>query len=345
MQKRITEKDQLLDEKGHLKHKGYATSLLLDYDRSKIKANKMRIKEWDYYLISNGKKALALTAADNSYMGMISASWIDLENKTETTNSLIDPLTMGKKHMPSSSKEGDTVYENSTGSLWFLHEDNERRHLQLLYPGFKDGKDLTADIITFDEPEDSMVIATPFADDPLAFYYNQKIVGMKARGRVTLGTKDYYFEKDSTTALLDWGRGVWTYDNTWYWSAASGYLNGHMFGFNLGYGFGDTSAASENMLFYDGKAHKLDRIQFQIPRRYSGKDDFMSVWKFTSNDGRFEMKFKPVLNRSAHMNYLVLESDQNQVFGNFTGTCTLDDGTVLEVKDFPGFAEKVHNRY
>ena len=29
-----------------------------------------RIKEWDYYLVNNGRYALALTVADNGYMGM-----------------------------------------------------------------------------------------------------------------------------------------------------------------------------------------------------------------------------------------------------------------------------------
>ena len=57
---------------------------------------------------------------------------------------------------------------------------------------------------------------------------------------------------------LDWGRGVWTHDNTWYWGSGNGYVNGKPFGFNIGYGFGNTSAASENALFYDGKIHKLE---------------------------------------------------------------------------------------
>ena len=117
-----------------------------------------------------------------------------------------------------------------------------------------------------------------------------------------------------------------------------------MFGFNLGYGFGDTSAASENVLFYDGKVHKLDEVTFHIPKK-DGKDDFMSPWKFTSSDGRFEADFVPVLNRKSDTNVLIIESDQNQVFGRFNGKAVLDDGTELIMKDFFGFAEKVKNRW
>ncbi|MBR5191015.1 MAG: DUF2804 family protein, partial [Clostridia bacterium] len=33
----------------------------------------------------------------------------------------------------------------------------------------------------------------------------------------------------------------------------------------MGYVFGDKSAATENILFYDGVAHKLDDIYFNMP--------------------------------------------------------------------------------
>ena len=44
-------------------------------------------------------------------------------------------------------------------------------------------------------------------------------------------------------------------------------------GFNIGYGFGDTSNATENMVFYNGKAHKLEDVKFNIPLNKKGKED------------------------------------------------------------------------
>ena len=99
----------------------------------------------------------------------------------------------------------------------------------------------------------------------MLFRSNQKNIGMKAEGYADLDGKRYDFSKADTYGLLDWGRGVWTYDNTWYWGSASGKVDGHEIGFNIGYGFGDTSAATENMFFYDGIAHKLDKVTFNIP--------------------------------------------------------------------------------
>ena len=133
---------------------------------------------------------------------------------------------------------------------------------------------------------------------------------------------------------------MWTYDNTWYWGSGNGTVGGKPFGFNIGYGFGDTSTATENVIFYDGKAHKLDDVTFHIP-----EEDYMSLWKFTSSDGRFEMEFEPVLDRAARLSAGLVSSDQHQVFGKMRGRAVLDDGRFIELKDFMCFAEKVHNRY
>ena len=66
MQKEIVNGGPLLDLDGHLIEKGYAKSLIKDYQRSDIKANKLRIKEWDYYLVYNEEYAIALTFDDKS---------------------------------------------------------------------------------------------------------------------------------------------------------------------------------------------------------------------------------------------------------------------------------------
>ena len=66
---------KLLDEHGHLCEAGYATSLVKEYDRRDIRAAAHRIKEWDYYLVYNNDFGVALTIDDNSYMGLLSASF------------------------------------------------------------------------------------------------------------------------------------------------------------------------------------------------------------------------------------------------------------------------------
>ena len=343
MQKELKIKGKLLDEKGHLIECGYAKSLIKNYDRKDIKAGKLRIKEWDYYLIYNDDYGVALTIDDNSYMGLYSISFLDFKNATETTKSPMTFMPQGKTNMPSTSEIGDVTVENKNYKFSFLN-DGKTRKLFAYLKNFKDGKDITIEFSLTDEPKDSMVIITPFKNKPKHFYYNQKIVGLKATGKVVLGEKEIIFDKN-TRAILDWGRGVWTYKNTWYWGAGCGVQNGHEVGFNIGYGFGDTSSASENMFFYDGVAHKLDKVTFEIPKKKNGKEDFLSSWKFTSNDKRFEFDFEPILDRHANSNVLIISSNQHQVFGKFSGYAVLDNGEKVVLKDFLAFAEKVVNKW
>ena len=341
-QTEITTPGALLNEKGDLARPGFSRALVQEYRRADVKASPLRIKEWDYYLVNNGKFALALTVADNGYMGLDSVSLLDLEEGWEITKSPMSFLPLGKKHLPETSVTGD-VHSAARGyGIHFIHEGEKR--VLIAYMNKFGESALSARVELTECPEDSLVIATPF-DKPGHFYYNQKIVGFRASGYVNYNGKTYTFEPSDSFAVLDWGRGVWTYHNTWYWGSASGELDGAPFGWNIGYGFGNTSAATENVLFYDGKIHKLGEVKFEIPMDEDGFEDFMKPWVFTSDDNRFYMNFTPVLDRSAFMSAGVVLSDQHQVFGHFTGRITLDDGTVLPVRDFFGFAEKVENKW
>lgn len=345
MQHEITKRIPLLNEKGNLTEAGWARHLLPAYRRADIKANKSRIKEWDYYYMGNSHYGLALTIADNSYMGLHSVSLLNFDEGWEITTSPMTVMPMGRTGLPETSENGDVSVSGKNYSLTFKHL-GYKRVLIVQMKKFGPEGSLTARIELTGEPDESMVIATPF-DREGHFYYNQKINCFRASGSVTYGYggTTYEFDPADSFGVLDWGRGVWTYKNTWYWGSASGLAGGVPFGWNIGYGFGDTRAATENALFYDGKIHKLGNVTFNIPEKEDGSEDYMSPWTFTSDDGRFEMDFVPVLNRSSKTSVAVIESDQNQVFGRFTGRAVLDDGSVVNVKDFFGFAEKVKNKW
>lgn len=333
----------LLNASGDLAEPGWARSLLPVYRRSDIRVSPMRIKEWDYYLITDGHVGLALTIADNGYMGLDSVSFLDFDEGWEQTKSPMRLFPMGKTGLPESSADGASEIARGGYAMAFYHEDGARR-LSFHMDRFLDGDAIEGIVTLSGVPEESMVIATPF-DKPGHFYYNQKINCMRAEGWITLGKRRIELTPDRFFGVLDWGRGVWTYHNTWYWGSASGELDGVPFGWNIGYGFGNTAAASENVLFYDGRIHKLGTVEFHIPKDEKGRNAYLNVWNFTSDDNRFYMDFTPVLDRSALTSAIIIKSDQHQVFGRFTGRVTLDDGTVLPVRDFFGFAEKVENKW
>lgn len=328
----------LLDEKGNILEPGWSRRQLQIYDRKQIKAPKFRIKEWDYYLVVGDDFAVAFTLSDDGYVGLQSVSLLNFKENWEHTETILDAFPMGKFKLPSNSSQGDIVYDNGRLALKYVLEEG-MRHILCQFENFYKGKPFSCDIRLQQPDMDTMVIATPWPKKG-HFYYNQKINCMRASGWAEYDGVRYEFEPQRNFGTLDWGRGVWTYDNTWYWGSGNCDVGGHSFGFNIGYGFGDTAAATENVLFYDGVVHKLEDITFEIP-----PDDYLKPWKFTSSDGRFEMDFKPTLDRTANMDYKVIVSDQHQVFGYMSGKAILDDGKVIEIKDVLCFAEKVHNKY
>ncbi len=344
MQNKITKAGKLLKSDGSLAQRGYATELILQYERSAIKAKKFKIKEWDYYYIGNKDYGIAMTVADNSYLGMAGVSLLDFGTTFQHTTSQIIPFTNGSLKMPETSVAGDVSVKHKKINISFSN-DGKTRRLTAKQDNFIDGKPIEMDITLTEVPSDSLVIATPFEGVPTAFYYNQKINCLKAEGYCKFDGKEYIFNKENgSLGTLDWGRGVWTYKNTWYWGSMSTYIDGHKFGFNIGYGFGDTSAASENMLFYDGVAHKLNEVTFNIPQK-NGDFDYMSPWTFTSDDNRFNCAFTPILDRFSDTNVGLIRSYQHQVFGAFTGHAILDDGTVIDMDSCVGFAERVSNKW
>lgn len=356
----VVQKQRLLNKNGNLREPGWSRNQVQRYVRADIKAPKFRIKEWDYYMVLNQNFAAAFTISDDGYVGLESVSILDFKERKEHTETVLTAFPMGRLKMPETSSQGNSVYEDKRLKLKFelenvskaslcheLHKNyileqnrgGKIRHITCQFQRFHGNVDFSCDIRLYQPDMESMVIATPWPKNH-AFYYNQKINCMRAEGWMQYGDKRYEFHPETDFGTLDWGRGVWTYDNTWYWGSGNCDLNGKAFGFNIGYGFGDTSAATENVLFYEGKAHKMDDVTFHIP-----EDSYMKKWKFTSSDGRFEMDFEPVIDRAAKLDYKLIVTDQHQVFGKMSGTAVLDDGTKIEIKDMMCFAEKVHNRY
>ncbi len=346
MQHEITSKQRLLDANGNIAEPGFAKKLFWQYSRDDIKASKMRIKEWDYYYIGNQDYALCLTLADAGYVSSLSVSHLEFgENPVQTNDSELGFFPLGRLNLPATSEVGNVHAKVGTLDMYF-DNDGSVRHLYGSYENYCNSKKtLVFDIVLTEFPEESMVIATPFDMDK-HFYYNQKINCMRADGYFEFDGKRYEFNRENgSLATLDWGRGVWTYDNTWYWGSGQMVLeSGDVFGFNIGYGFGNTSAASENMLFYNGKSHKLKDISFNIPME-NGVYKYMQPWTFTSSDGRFEMTFKPVIDRQAPVDLKLICMIPHQVFGLISGTAVLDDGTQIIVKDKLVFAERVHNKW
>ncbi|AUD65431.1 hypothetical protein BK011_06905 [Tenericutes bacterium MZ-XQ] len=338
MQQKL-KKGPLLNQQGELIEAGYHTSLIKTYDKKLVRNSRMRLKEWDYYYVGNDDYGIALTVADNGYMWLLSATLFDFNLRKEISKSKMGWIPFKRFNMPETSEKDNVMVHKGQWKINYKIE-KDKRHIEAEIPNFNKGEALIVDLYLDAMIDDSMVIATPFANRK-RFYYNQKINLLKSSGRVILG--DEIFDFNGAYGVLDWGRGAWTYHNIWYWSSLSGEQNGHKIGFNLGYGFGDTSKASENMLFYDDQTYKLDDVEFIIPKdgiHY----DYLSTWMFKSKDGKIDLTFEPIIDRNSSTNIIILKSVQHQVFGRFSGTFKVENKEII-IKDMLGFAERVENKW
>ena len=143
MQHEITKAIPLLDGEGNLTEPGYAKSLLPIYRRGDIKASRLRIKEWDYYLINNGRFALALTVDDNGYMGLDSVSLLDFQEGWEITKSPMSFMPLGKLRMPETSAVGDVFHAGKNYSISFVNKGDGKRTLIAQMKNFGPGAPFT----------------------------------------------------------------------------------------------------------------------------------------------------------------------------------------------------------
>ncbi|MEG2924481.1 MAG: DUF2804 domain-containing protein [Oscillospiraceae bacterium] len=332
MENRITEPGAVLNKQGEILP-GYSTGSILAYHRKDIKAPFYRIKEWDFYQVSDGEKCLQFTYGHASYAGQVCVMLFNFKTGEKIVEiSRLLALPFGRLHLPENAEENsDIVYEKGGINMRFKVV-GDVRYLSFSY------KDFEAQITLERKNPESIVINIPFDEYKTAFYYNHKINCMTARGRAVYKGEQYTFGEGSF-GLLDWGRGVWPFHNEWYWSNGTGLVDGQIFGFNLGKGFGNTENATENTLFYGGHAHKLGKVHIDLGTEY------MKPWHLYDDEGRLDLTLVPCYDRTTKMKVLFVDNCCHQMFGEFSGKAVLDDGTVLDVKALPAFAEHAVNNW
>lgn len=331
MQKEITCGSDLFDAKGSLIQTGWARQLIMNYNREKMRASMFRLKEWDCYCILNPEFQLNLIVSDVGYFGMAHVNWLDYKAGKDNSNMAVKLFTRGNLNLPPTADTGDVEFSQGGSWIKFKHIPGEAslKELTFDFPGyvFEGRKGISGRItLTRDPKDDTIVNVIPFKD-PKHFVYVQKIVCMPAVGTVELGGSSYEFKgKDNNSyGTLDWSRGVFPYHTQWWWSYASGIVDGKPFGFNIDYGFGTES--SKSMLFYDGKGHHLGEVSYTFE-----ESDLLKPWSYSSNDGRVTLQLEPVYSNIEDMNLLVLRTQGTHAYGFITGEVVLDNGTKLAIE-------------
>lgn len=340
-QHEIVERSPLLAPDGTLLQTGWARQPLLDCNLEDTHfyrvaaAQRYRIKRWDYYGVTHPAGYFSATIADLGYAGQVFVYAVDFEKASYVEDTITIPLGRGVK-LPRNSDTGRTSWSGRKARLLF-DVSNGMRTLNLDWAGFG-GQHLATDL-RFAVPggHESTVIVTPIGER--RFYYNRKINCMPASGTIIIGGHAIDVSPETSLGTLDWGRGVWAYDSFWVWASASGFLaDGRTVGLNFGFGFGNTSAATENTLLLNGRIHKLVEVEFDYDNA-----DFMKPWQMRSD--RVDLTFTPFLDRTAKTNLLLIRSEVHQMFGHYAGTIVDDAGDQIPVEGVVGWAEEHQARW
>ncbi|MFX1570188.1 MAG: DUF2804 domain-containing protein [Promethearchaeota archaeon] len=338
-QNEITEPSNLFNKDGSLAQRGWARKPILKYNKEDIGKGWSRIKEWDHFSILNKKYGFQLTIGDIGYLTQMSYVWLDFENKARESIGQFKFFTKSKL-LPLSSLEDSTIEFPSKKFKAIIEKKGNQRILTIDDPNFIE-KGIKGTIKLDDKPEwDNTVVVTGYKEDPRLFYYNHKINMIPAEGSIQIGDKNYNFEPETSFGLMDWGRGIWPYHTHWLWGSACGMVNDVPLAFNIGYGFGDLSTHTENIIFYDGKAHKIDEISFHHEDR-----DPTKPWKFTSNDDRFNMVLTPLIPHREKLNFGLIYLNSSLLHGLYTGDIVLDSGEKIHINSLLGHAEDIFWRW
>lgn len=336
-QNEITKVTNLLDNSGMLTNAGWCRRNLYEYNRENITAPKWRIKEWDFYQVGNDRFMVQICFANISLGAAATATLVDLKTGKRYARSSISIFTQNRYALP---RNGDKPHEfhYKKGKTTLDIEVGE--NLRSIKFGDSKGGGFSADFVMEMLPShESITIATPFAKEG-RFFYTNKINCMPAWGKVVVGEEVFEFSQADTFGVLDWGRGVWPHKNTWYWGNGSAVVDGKLFGFEITWGFGLETNATETALFYDGKCHKLGKVDVKD----CPKGRWLKPWVFEEENGRFNLTMTPFFDNVTGMKVAGLIGARcHQVHGYWNGTVVLDDGKVLEINNMYAFCERMEN--
>lgn len=124
MQERhITTPGPVLDEHGVITP-GYSERSICTYRRADIKAPFYRIKEWDFYQVSDGEKCLQFTYGHASYAGQVAVMLFNFKTGEVIANiSKLLALPFGSLHLPENAEQdSDICYDKGGVHLRFKVE-------------------------------------------------------------------------------------------------------------------------------------------------------------------------------------------------------------------------------
>ena len=126
MQHEVINQTELLDKRGHLIEKGYATRMNFIYNRDCIKCAPLKLKEWNFYQFIKDHYVVQLTIGHVSYMCSVTATLIDLDTQKKYEINSMKPFFIPELDQ---NPEGETFNEYSDNDFYMSFQVTKEKRL------------------------------------------------------------------------------------------------------------------------------------------------------------------------------------------------------------------------
>ncbi|CAK1798724.1 DUF2804 domain-containing protein [Vibrio crassostreae] len=277
-------------------------------------------KQFQFVSIVTDTHIIGVAIADIRYLGSAFCYLYDIENNHLEESSWLRPFGFDKQVTPS-PYEGTTSIASQ--SIAFDIEGGQWR-VRL------NTKLIKADIVL--EPEaDSLPMSMCSPTGYSGWTYTQKHNALRISGDIQV--KGTSLKLTQARAGYDFSAGYMRRETSWRWASINAQSNGTDIGLNLAAGVNETGGC-ENVLWVNGSRHLLHPVQFTFNRQ-----DTNLPWQITSQDGRINLTFTPLNNRSEKLNLWLLKSNFRQFVGHFSGSIEDNNGVTHQLDDVLGLTE------
>ena len=277
-------------------------------------------KQFQFVSIVTDTHIIGVAIADIRYLGSAFCYLYDIESNKLEECSWLRPLGFDKQVTPSpfegkTSIAGQSIAFDIKGKQWRVRLNT---------------KLIKADV-TLDPKIDSLPMAMCSPTGYSGWTYTQKHNAVRIIGDIQI--KGTSLNLTQALAGYDFSAGYMRRETSWRWASINTQSNGTDIGLNLAAGVNETGGC-ENVLWVNGTRHLLNPVQFTFSRQ-----DTNFPWQITSQDGRINLIFTPLNNRSEKLNLWLLKSNFRQFIGHFSGSIQDNDGITHQLDGVLGLTE------
>lgn len=268
----------------------------------------LRTKEWAGFDISHPEFHSAMIMQDAKYLKSSTIYIYDVatgEMNEHEAASMDFSLSTDLLH--SSPK-----FQTKNYSLCYEFSDSVAKIL-IDIAATKTAKAIKAEIV-LDAPRKSFPLVVSAKLPQGGTMYTNKLI-FPASGFLQVGAKRYDFDAARDLVILDEHKSHLPYNTEWTWGTFAFPTDGNFVGANFAVRPQFPDQEEESCLWSPQGAEPLANITFEK----LGKDD-NAEWKIQSADGRLDVTFTPLGQKTVKKNFLFAAIDYYQMFGTYRGS-------------------------